>query len=101
MALYHGGEKAEHAMMLQDDVKVEVKKKEDPLPMPKLKASLTENKEFRGDVVWPTMAELTVPNEIKEKYAEWYKQGINRQRQKVLKNHFKVITKLFTVKLVY
>ena len=86
--MYHGGEKAEHAMMLQDDVKVEVKKKEDPLPMPKLKASLTENKEFRGDVVWPTMTELTVPNEIKEKYAEWYKQGINRQRQKVSKNHF-------------
>ena len=83
-AMFQGGEKAEHAMMLQDDVKVAVKEKKDPLPMPALKQGLTESKEYRGDVVWPTMAELQVPQEIKDKHEEWYKLGINRQRQKVI-----------------
>ena len=50
--------------------------------MPVLKAGLTENKEYRGDIEWPTLAELEVPQEFKDANEEWYKIGMNRQRQK-------------------
>ena len=71
VAVFHGGELSDHAMMLSDDVKVEAKKKVDPLPMTELKKTLTENKEYKGDIVWPTLEELTVPEETKVQYADW------------------------------
>ena len=82
LAGFQGGEVAEHAMMLQDDVKVAVKQKKDPIAAPPLKAGLSEAKEYLGDIVWPTLAELEVPADFKAANEEWYKQGMNRQRQK-------------------
>jgi len=58
---------------------VEVKQKK---VLPPVKAKLTENKEYVGNVTWPTIEELTVSNAVKAQYEDWYKIGMNRQRQK-------------------
>ena len=43
---------------------------------------MTENKEYRADVSWPTMKELEVPESFINENEIFYKQGMNRQRQK-------------------
>ena len=50
-----------------------------------MKATMTENREYRTDVTWPTMKELTdagVPESFIQENDIFYKQGMNRQRQK-------------------
>jgi len=79
IATYAGGELKEHEMMIRGDVKVEVKKKK---VLPPLKNKTAEAIENIGNVTWPTMDEMEVPNEIKAMYEDWYKIGMNRQRQK-------------------
>ena len=77
--MFAGGELKEHEMMIIEDAKVEVKKK---VVLPPVKKKMTETKEYVGNVTWPTMEELEVPAEIKAQYEDWYKVGMNRQRQK-------------------
>ena len=46
---------------------------------------MTENREYRTDVSWPTMKDLTdggVPANFIEENKIFYNQGMNRQRQK-------------------
>ena len=46
---------------------------------------MTENREYRTDVSWPTMKDLTdsgVPPNFIEENKVFYNQGMNRQRQK-------------------
>jgi hypothetical protein len=69
----------EHEMMIRGDVEVKVKKKR---VLPPIEPKLTKTNENVGNITWPTMDELEVPKEIKEQYEDWYKIGMNRQRQK-------------------
>jgi hypothetical protein len=79
-AMFVGGELREHDMEeIMQDANVEVKQKK---VLPPVKAKLTENKEYVGNVTWPTIEELTVSNAVKAQYEDWYKIGMNRQRQK-------------------
>ena len=63
-------------------LKVQVKKDDIDLKPPPLKAAMTENKEYRADVSWPTMKELEVSESFLNENEIFYKQGMNRQRQK-------------------
>ena len=50
-----------------------------------MKATMTENREYRTDVSWPTMKDLTdggLPESFLQENEMFYKLGMNRQRQK-------------------
>ena len=62
-----------------------VQKQNNDLPPAPMKATMTENREYRADVSWPTMKELTdagVPDSFIQENEVFYKLGMNRQRQK-------------------
>lgn len=79
------GEVIDHPMMNFDEpenVQVQVKKDDIALKPPPMKAAMTENKEYRADVSWPSMKDLEVPASFIDENEWFYKAGMNRQRQK-------------------
>lgn len=78
------GEVIDHAMMISDEPEnVVVQRPVATLPpLPPIKAAMTENKEYRSDVTWPPLSELQVSDTFKQENEQFYKQGMNRQRQK-------------------
>ena len=69
----------EQDVNIRRDIKVKVKKK---TVLPPIKQKITKTTENVGNITWPTMDELEVPKEIKAQYEDWFKIGLNRQRQK-------------------
>ena len=72
------GEVIDHPMMNFDEPEnVAVQKPVATLPpLPPMKAAMTENKEYRSDVTWPTVGELQVPETFKQENEQFYKQEL-------------------------
>ena len=72
------GEVIDHPMMNFDEPEnVAVQKPVATLPpLPPMKAAMTENKEYRSDVTWPTVSELQVSETFKQENEQFYKQEI-------------------------
>ena len=72
------GEVIDHPMMNFDEPEnVAVQKPVATLPpLPPMKAAMTENKEYRADVTWPTVGELQVPETFKQENEQFYKQEL-------------------------
>ena len=63
-------------MNLDEPENVAVQKPQEILPPPpKLKVGLTEVREYRADVTWPSLTELQVPEAFKQEHADFYKTG--------------------------